>query len=162
MTQEKVIYLDFDGVINDEETPLITIKTIYGNENHHVGICPRLVEKINQIYEATGAVVWIHSSWRDSYSSEQLRDLLANTGLRAEVIGNVPSCHERKMGSLYSQRGPDIRLHVKVNNIEKYVILDDMNPSFFEFEDRDFHVQTDSMIGIQDQDVQRAIEILNS
>lgn len=161
-SQKKVIYLDFDGVINGDETPCITLKTMWGVENTHIGLCPDLVDKINQIHDATGASVWVHSSWRDAYSEEQIGELLLNAGLRAPYEGNIPNSNGRRMDSLYSARGPDIRAHVESHGIEKYVILDDMGPSFFEFEDRSFHVQTDSSSGIKNADVQMAVEILNS
>lgn len=153
--KDKVIYLDFDGVINNSNTKLIDIVTKHGIQNRHTGLDPCLVERINQIHDATGAVVWVHSSWREVYSEESLKKVLAEAGLRAPVHGNVP------FYSKFGIRGPDVRQHVESYGIERYVILDDMGPKTFEKQDREFHVQTSSIVGIQDQDVERAIEILN-
>ncbi len=86
---EKVIYLDFDGVINDMHTPIIALRSFYGAENVHTGLCKDLVERVNQIHDATGAIVWVHSSWREVYSEETLNEVLGNAGLRANEFEHI-------------------------------------------------------------------------
>lgn len=160
--KDKVIYLDFDGVINDNKTPSVQLTTKWGQENYHTGLCPTLVERVNQIHDATGAVVWIHSSWREAYTLETLTEVLQWSNLRAPVKGVVGMNRlSLKMSYHGDGRGTDIRQHVESYGIEKYVILDDMGKSTFEREDHPFHVKTNPKIGIQDSDVQRSIEILN-
>lgn len=160
---EKVIYLDFDGVVNDTHTPIISLRSLWGTENTHSGLCKDLMERVNQIHDATGAVVWVHSSWREAYSEETLNEVLNDAGLRAPYCGNVGLGHlQRKMSYHGDGRGADIRKHIEENGIENYVILDDMCKSAFKPEDHPCLVKTNPKIGIQDADVKKAIEILNA
>lgn len=154
--KEKVIYLDFDGVINNNMTPKINIVNRFGYENIHIGISSELLEKVNQIFDATGAVIWVHSSWRGPYDEKTISKLLLDNGLRAPYKGNIPYLYNRL------NRGLDIRRHIESNAISNYVILDDLPSEFFEEQDRPFHIMTSYICGIQNHNVEMAIHLLNN
>ncbi len=161
----KIIFLDFDGVINGSEpTP---------NEAFGVGwplshIETALVEKIDKIVEAVEAIdadqgiktkIVISSSWRVEFSLNELRNLLQTKGLRAEVIDVTPRLHPKKF-SEYIPRGREIQSWLdnhQTDQVVKFIILDDV-PDMGQLMSR--LIQTDDRTGITDNDVEKAIQML--
>ncbi len=70
----KVVFLDFDGVLN---------------RGSGRGV-PALVENLNRITRRTGAVIVVHSSWRYGRGLEMLRHVLEGWGVKGEVIDATP------------------------------------------------------------------------
>lgn len=88
-----VVALDFDGVINSEETyrnadcdALIYTAT----ESHSERLIERdLVARVQRICDATGAGVVVVSAWRYFFDDAALSRLLAARGLTAPMLGSV-------------------------------------------------------------------------
>src|SRR5690242_11976692 len=91
----KVVFLDFDGVVNGLETsepPSPIHPLLY--------LCPPLVERVNQIVERTGALVVLSTSWRTRahhsassathVSLDELREALRIAGFRHDVHDVTP------------------------------------------------------------------------
>lgn len=160
----KVIFLDFDGVLNNNEVlddayQLAMHLRASGEPNDYIRVAHDyamvdrvLVGRVQEICECTGAVVVISSTWRILNTLVELREILATKGLKAEVIGVTP----RKMSGY---RGEEIGIWLNEHpEVEFFVILDDgsdMDPH------SDRLVQTDCEEGIQDRHVSRAVELLN-
>lgn len=108
MSKLKILFLDVDGVLNNEQ--YIT--------DHRTDPYPLDIQKIslvNQIKQKTGCYIVISSLWR--YSREAL-DVLRSKGI--DYYGITPC------GSMSSFRGQDIQDYCNQvsNRIERIAILD--------------------------------------
>lgn len=150
----KVIFLDIDGVLNDQAT--------WGDETWvhgsvlYPGIAEYLVRRLNQIIKATGAVLVLSTSWR---AALEIDTYLLARGVQGKIVGRTPRSWE--CGS-DNTRWREIQWwltpRLARGEITGYVILDD---------EWDFgllskwHVRTNPLTGLSDDDVDRAINILN-
>ncbi len=161
----KVIFLDFDGVINglepsngsfEEGWPLSHIEAV-------------LVEKINKIVETIEAIntdqeiktkIVISSSWRIRFSLDELRNMLQTKGLRADVIDVTPRIYPTRFSERVP-RGREIQSWLNScqadYSVVKFVILDDI-PDMVHL--MPYLVETDDRTGITDSDVEKAIQML--
>jgi hypothetical protein len=145
----KVIFLDFDGVLNShawfdaEPSPKID------------EFDPACVARVDKICRRSGAVVVISSSWRSGTPFHRLADFLMAQGLQAKVVGTTPADYQEK----FRERGDEIEEWISRNrkNLESFVILDDDGDMG---KLKKFLVQTDPKIGITDADVDSAVAIL--
>lgn len=124
----KAIFLDIDGVLNNNDT---TERTPEG----YIGVEDRFIEKLKKIVDATGAVIILSSDWRDEWHHNgihgkdmfYLLDKLKKYGL--EICDKTPG-HVKGKG--YTGRGREITEYLKKHSgITEYVILDDND--FFDF-----------------------------
>lgn len=153
-----VIFLDFDGVINDwaassAETEYFDAWRDDRAERPWNLLLPRLVAKVEHLCSVTNAVVVVSSTWRTLYHWTEVVDFLRRQGLTAPLVSATPQMWR-------GHRGREISAWLDVNpGTMNYVVLDD---------DRDAGgipdptrlVRTDPAKGITDADVERAIEIL--
>lgn len=184
----KVIFLDIDGVMNDElafrawqENPdKDTFEDSDVPTDQHMAQLKRLVE-------ATGAEVVLSSAWRCSIWGmrtvlERFNDyglkLLSVTDegvsesvLEASGFGNInPRNTSKRMwdGSnalIVHDRGAEIagwmlRQKNKGVNIESFVILDDEDVDIIKYYPNNL-ITTSYMTGLTDEDVEKSIKILN-
>lgn len=109
----KVIFLDFDGVMN---TAKHCSKPGYWKDPCDT---PH-VEVLNTIIERTGAKVVISSVWRMD-GIDNCRMYLGNKGFKGEIIGTTPV--DSKNGDT---RGHEIQEWMDTHpGVEKFVVLDD-------------------------------------
>ena len=109
----KVIFLDVDGVLNSDEY-FDRVKNL-----HIQGIQSEIdVNKISLLKRAmdeTGAKVVLSSSWRYTEMGKELRKLLSNYGIYADITPLI----ENKRGLEKKQ------WLLEHKNVENFVILDD-------------------------------------
>jgi len=113
----KVIFLDFDGVLN----VIPQGHDAFGGIFH-----PEFVENLSRIIDETGAKLVISSSWRHM-GLERLHKMWEHRGYPGEIIGITPDLYrhidfegERKM-----VRGDEIQAILdRQHEITNYVILD--------------------------------------
>jgi hypothetical protein len=167
---EKYIFLDIDGVIATDES---IEKGIWG-------LTPRCQELLREIIDKTDAKIVITSSWRKN-TLEGTIDYFQSKGFKFcnRIIGiTIRAYHyitREERVHLSIPRGVEIKqwidTHIHSNNgkdwakrqLNKdytYVILDDDSDMLLEH--KDYFIQTDSMKGLQDEDVILAINILNN
>lgn len=143
----KAIYLDIDGVLISFtfEHSLAKYNTFARFTLFDQRACLRLLN----IIEETGAEVILSSSWRLlDKDMEHVRTQLAPYGI---VIAD-------RTGNENAPRGEQIAAHLARHpEITDYVVLDDEDHMDAV---RDHFVQTTFDEGLQDEHVQRAIEIL--
>jgi len=140
----KIIFLDFDGVVNRFDEPESFRK-----------LSPSCVENLNRLVELSDANIIITSSWKGHMPLvSDLTKVLVNAGFRfpKKVIGKTPRT--------FFPRGREIEEWLKdcEYKIESFVILDDdsdMEPFL------DKLVETDFNVGLTMCDVEKAIDILN-
>lgn len=155
----KIIFLDFDGVLNSQES--LDSRAKETGQWPIEWIDTKLIARVNQIVEATGAQVVISSSWRLYYELDWLINYLNQHGFVGTVIDRTPSrrdLHDIRM----RDRGDEIKEWMDCfdpKDIESFVILDDdadMNQLL------PYLVQTDFEVGLTEENVQKAIEMLNA
>lgn len=154
----KIIFLDFDGVLNDTVTEHVMTDEIRKDEFLYAaeGVDHDKVMRLNRIIEATGAYIVITTSWKNAYGFTFLCRVLRYRGLKGFILGAVEHLARTEERFLY--RADEIEDWLNhVPSVISYVILDDM--PMRQLSDR--HVEPDSSIGLQDEHVDQAVEILS-
>lgn len=144
---DRILFLDFDGVINSREW------RESGGFRSIGPFDPNLVDRVNRIVDATGADTVISSAWRIGRKLDELRDLLRDHGFAGTVIDATDSRRHE-----YPQRGDCILAWVEKHDVDEYVVLDDSS-DMDRVPDHRF-VQTDYREGIQPCHVDQAIRAL--
>lgn len=169
---DKLVFLDFDGVLNNSEFAAHQYKNDESAQDS-MGLDlfdPKAIECMNRIIDATGAKIVVTSSWR-YLGLAKLQKLWKERGLHGEIIG-MTSLHvvdelilekgtewlERETNG--SPRSEEIAHWLKTYDITAdYVIMDDL-PMPKELQ---VHaIQVNPRFGLTDQHVKQAIKILNS
>jgi hypothetical protein len=170
MSYDKVIFLDFDGVLNSDETE-VEASPIHP----YLYLDPKLAKLVQQICDRTNAVIvlstsWrtrIHSSWSgESYLSlDELKEALSNVGLTADVVDVTPDlAREDYIGRAdmtiwrCPPRHKEITAWIEDNKPKSFVILDDDLGA----EIKNHFVHTLPIWGITQKDVEKAVNILNN
>lgn len=157
---KKFIFLDIDGVLNSVN--FLKDKSRFERVNklkekikdeyiaiYLADIDPKKVELLNKITESTGAKIVVSSSWR-SYSG--LQTVFTIAGIKEPVYDQTP----RLSGG---HRGQEIQQWLDKHKCDKYVILDD-DQDFFDSQ-LPYFVHTDWKVGLTENDVNKAVNILN-
>ena len=146
--------MDVDGVLNH-------VRTRSRTRDGWMFVEDYLVERLHQIVEATGAEIVLSSTWRvDWHPENESQNGLCFEDLREKLAAYGMRIVDRT-GEFRHFRGQEIRewLDEHSGTIESLVILDDM---WDMGELTPFLVQTDAAVGLTDEDVRAAIEILNN
>lgn len=158
----KIIFLDIDGVLN--YTQWYVSDRNPGNLHGEEGdIDPLCAEKINKICRETGAKIVISSDWRLSWP--YCIDRIENGGVeKGLIIDKTPEHmwveHITQDFLDYKSRGSEIDDWLSQHpECDRYVILDDRK-DFTEEQQPNF-IHVNSMRGLDDDDVNFAIQILN-
>lgn len=149
----KLIFLDVDGVLNNT----IDSDRHYYNERGYF-YSPNCVKVFNKVIEATGAKIVVSSTWRLGRTVEELKELFAWMGVKGEVIDKTGrnSSGIRGVEILEWMRERD---DIHSWNFKNYIIIDDDSDMLLW--QKDNFVHTKGTIGITEQDVEKAIRILN-
>lgn len=154
----KVIFLDFDGVLNSE----VFFKAS-GNRYLPETLDRAAVTRLNAMIARTGAKVVVSSTWRLGYSLEQLRDILGRHGFAGEVIGVTPEIRGVDEDGISvtrpSARGLEIQRWIDDQPAppETLVILDD-EADMEHLGNRLIRTQFDT--GLRDDHVETAVALL--
>ena len=151
----KILFLDIDGVLNNNLTRTITFDGWCFVDDY-------LVKRLKQIIDATGAKIVLSSTWRDGWNRKnesenkpyfnQLRDKLKEYGMKIWDALPLPMRPKRSIAITEW-----FELH-KDLDIESFVILDDWYDMGIY---RDHLIQINGGIGLTDEDVNEAISFLN-
>lgn len=149
-----VVFLDIDGVLNSTQFMESILPST--NRSKIVLIDRRAVERLNRLCLTTGAQVVVSSTWRYSRTLAQLRNVLVDHGFEGTVLGMTP-----KMSS--APRGEEIQAwldNAPLYGLEttRFIIIDDNAEDMLHLSDR--LVQTLQTVGLQDADVDMAIDML--
>jgi hypothetical protein len=154
----KIIFLDFDGVLNSE-----AFCRANGNRFLPETLDVAAVARVNTLIARTGAKVVVSSTWRLGYSLDQLRGILARHGFSGEVLGVTPVIQDLDEDGIFvtrkAPRGLEIQRWIddQPEPPEAFVILDD---------DADMEhlagrlVRTLFDTGLGDEHVEAAVELL--
>lgn len=155
MEKIKVIFLDIDGVLNDDNT----VETINGYQF----VDNDKIERLCAIIDCTGAKVVLSSDWRACWVKyHEVDDELAALAARLDKFGVhifdfTGDFRWTRGNEITNWLNSDIKEHYEITN---YCILDDLPAR--EFQDHYVHVvHCDPTEGLQDKQVEQAIAILN-
>lgn len=162
----KIIFLDFDGVLNTEHYQgLLRYQGEPWQDEHGAFFDPNAVKQLRRIIDATGADIVIESSWK-YLGLDAMKELWKVRNLPGRVIDITPSsvsdeyllknldttmihCKGMEIASWLSEQAEDIRYTIID---DEYVILDSQLPHF---------ILTNPYEGITEEQTNRAISILN-
>jgi hypothetical protein len=157
----KVLFLDIDGVLNSAEWYGRRPRELRDlpNTDHNVGLCeidPEAVARLGRIVDATGARIVISSTWRRVFRLPTIRLLLAERGLRAEVVGVTPDLG----GVAMLGRGEEIRAWLAAHpDVTAFAVLDD-NDEMDAVREAFVPTWLDGEDGLADEHVERVIALL--
>lgn len=169
--KNKVLFLDFDGVLNTEYYQrLLCYEGRAWQDKHGAFFDPEAVEQLKRIVEAAHADIVVESSWK-YLGLAAMREMWAARRLPGEVVDITPSsvsdgwllsasaddmcpvaghCKGAEIASwLFDHAGDDTR-YVILD--DEYVILDSQLPRF---------IMTNPYDGITEEIADRAIALLN-
>lgn len=150
----KVIFLDFDGVLNSSEF----LRTEPGPLDR---LDPSAVARLNTIVQRSGAKVVVSSSWRLHRPLDELSRLLLSVGFAGEVAGSTPDLSSStRVADGCAVRSLEIRtwLDQSADSVEQFVVLDDA-----ELDDLALHlVKTSFAGGLLDEHVDAALHLLSA
>jgi len=157
----KVLYLDFDGVMN---TPKF-IRSL-GDSKHSFNnwrwyseqIDPKHIGFLQEILSASNANIVVSSSWRLMNDTFACDTILRAHGLRGKIVDVTPRPFEMPNGKR-SERADEIQAHLDANpHIKKFCILDDLLDMKHLSK---YFVQTDMYSGLEAACVTQAVALLN-
>jgi hypothetical protein len=145
----KVIFLDVDGVLNNDFT---TTRTKSGAEF----VDDYLIERLKKIVDATSATVIMSSSWRYGLNCERHHDDFVELIEKLESHGVYVSGYTPTMNTAH--KSVEIKQYLLDHpEVDRFVILDDDEIELYPEQ----HVETLNRYGLTDENVEEAIEILN-
>ncbi len=155
----KVVFLDFDGVLNSDKT---TEKIYVGKYGFRVtGFDTDKVQLVSKLCEETDADAVISSTWRDHFSLAEIRELLSARGFTGRVVGRTPKGDGYKMSSDNKHmRGVEIQMYIDQCTSRyrpgTFVVLDDIETQFYP----DRQVLTREREGFTQKGYDKALKIL--
>jgi hypothetical protein len=150
----KVLFLDFDGVLNSGA--FIEVRG-YRPET----LDAAAVARLNGVLARTRARVVVSSTWRLGYTLGELRDILVRHGFEGEVIGVTPHLGRAAVFPLQrTPRGMEIQawLDAQPEPPEAIAIVDD-DEDMAHLDAR--LVRTDFETGLLDEHVERRVTLLD-
>ena len=154
---KKIVFLDIDGVLNNSTT----LDSVFGC----VGIDDVLVERLKKIVETTEAEIFLVSSWKYGWykdaEQKQNQDIFANH-LDAKLYQHGLKITDKveSDGDTLDERGKRIKGFLQTSKVKNFVILDDIVFDYISEGFEDNLVLTYSKFGLTEEDVKKAIEIL--
>ena len=168
----KVIFLDIDGVLNSDAYAVRYHKEVLKEKGYHIFVDPNAVNRVKRICDETGAKIILSSSWRMFDLKNTLKDLNLYRDLKPiidYIIGITPrlNCDRRGTEINYVIPRVDgcvekglIAEQYKGEKIDFYIIIDD-DDDMVGFQ-HDLLIRTDYMVGLTDDDMDKAIDLLNN
>lgn len=154
----KIIFLDIDGVLNSRAYDRKR------NWNEQTDIDETRLPLIKQIVDATNAKIVLSSTWREHWDRQPSR---------CKEDGRYINKTFSKYGLTVFDKTPNLGIHALRSDeirkwlndckeyIESFVILDDYRYGWGDLSDNFVKTEPNFRMGIEEEHVERAIEILN-
>lgn len=116
----KVLFLDFDGVMNSEDYIKSLGKPFSTTVDDEI-IDPKTITLLNTIIRETKSEIVVSSVWRKTMTAFALQCMMLRHGFEGEIIDTTPS-------SASGIRGLEIQTWLNQHpEVESFAILDDSN-----------------------------------
>lgn len=154
----KVIFLDIDGVLNNQKTKAIT-------PEGYIGIDNDLLKKLAFIVASTNAIIVLSSTWKKEWDKDE--NLCSPDGKymvkKFRQLGLIAFDKIEDIDDNLSTRGAAIMKYLESHqNIEDWVVIDDDEFDFAKYpEIMGRFVHTDHIKGLTDENVGQAIDLLS-
>lgn len=164
----KVVFLDFDGVLNSQK--FFQKKGNRRTMSHGLSfgasqLDPQALALLDQLIEASGAKIVISSSWRHLWDVPEIIAMFESRGFK-----NIDAIIGKTGNSTTDHRGTEVQEFLDLERERKevddqhdpitaYVILDDTDE--FDTTQRQNFVKTHPAVGLTPADVKRALNILS-
>lgn len=169
---KKVIFLDFDGVLNTEnyQAKLRSEGKPQWDDFGQV-FDPEAVENLKMVLDAVpDTLLVINSSWKLE-GHGKMKELCQTRGLPGKIRGVTPDYVPDLLNidlenydniAMLAGKGNEVKQWLENNAPDgcRYVIFDDV-PDFLP-EQRPYHICTDPRVGITMEDAVKAISLLNT
>jgi len=129
----KVVFLDFDGVLNtlkDPDTSKVDLDIVTFGSVRWLSeqLSPMRIGYLNTLLEATGANVVLSTSWRQVHSQRSLEEAMQLRGFTGFVLGSTPTLSSAKMGfKVHGHHEIQAWVSAAGLDIKDYIILDDIS-----------------------------------
>lgn len=154
----KILYLDIDGVLNSQAYDLNR------DRNEQTNIDETRLPLVKEIVDKTGAKIVLTSTWRSHWNKEEtacdddgryINRLFAKYGLA--IYDKTP-----ELGRPFLRKD-EIKawLSEHTNEVERFAILDDYKFGWGELTDHCVFTNPTRGLGLEEEHVARAIELLN-
>lgn len=153
----KVIFLDFDGVLNPLNNEVVRDKlwhldnSIKSKDKYGYLFDETCMRWLHYILLKTDANIVVSSSWR-WIGLEAIQSMWLSRNYPQNI-------HDITRLSTFDKRSKDIDVYINNNNVDKYCIIDDIN--MFDRHHTDMLVITDPIVGLDRKSAFMAIGILN-
>jgi hypothetical protein len=168
---ERILFLDFDGVLNCATWFAVTSKTQYRKARGKAkadlkaqardaalrAIDPAAVMLVDQILERSGADVCVSSTWRINWTEDELTLMLRERGFCGEIVGRTPNHGHRRDLDNTNRRGSEIQAWLDENHAESFCILDDSDDMGHLLPRL---VRTEWLFGLQPAHVDQCVDLL--
>ena len=143
MAKKKIIFLDFDGVMDTSFMKIsLTKERPALSDEYGLLFDEECVESLKKIIDATNADIVVTSSGKLDMNLEKLQEMWKRRKLPGNVIDVTPN--------LIGSRSEEISAWLEVhsgNNI-RYIIIDDMSADFFDFPVSEHLINVNPYVGL--------------
>lgn len=153
----KIVFLDFDGVMDTAYYDLILSKEGRPESDSFGTVFdPECVRNLKEIIDKTGADIVVTSTWKYFMTYKDFLDMWECRGLPGFVTDVTPTLSGK------SKRGDEIDAWLKECHVEcQYVIIDDLDGSNFNEHQIPRLLVVNPFNGIDEDIKERAIALLN-
>lgn len=155
--EKKLVFLDLDGVVNSYDWDI----SPKPDDVPDLDIDPKVIERLNSLYEETMADFVMTSDWRTDFDVACRR--LVRSGANFRIVSHTP-IHKFNMLCPDKTRGAEIEHWFADHGIDpdetKWIIIDDRT-DWFRKKQMKHVIKTNPMVGYVDEDLKRSIEKLN-
>lgn len=155
----RIVFLDFDGVLNSaqywQDRGKLSDDFGWSSPEHEdYQLDKAAITRLNRLTSAPDVMVVVSSMWRMMRSRTDLRNLLARNGFTGKVLCKTPV--------LNMPRGLEIRewLRQTARNVSSFVIIDDDN-DFQEFGSDRFVQTSFHNGGLLNEHIDKALAVLD-
>lgn len=153
--RKKIIFLDFDGVMDTAYYDIIlTSKGLPGCDEYGVVFDPECVRNLRTIIDATGADIVVTSTWKSLMSHNEILNMWKGRHLPGFVTGVTPDTS--------MHRGDEIDAWLReCNTACEYVIIDDLDASNFNGHQINHLITVSPYNGLDELAAERAVSMLH-
>ena len=154
----KIIFLDFDGVMDTEYDDLVRSKEgMPFSDEYGILFDPNCVQNLKHIIDNTGADIVVTSSWKYMMSYQDFINMWEDRGLPGFVTDVTPTPSQR------CKRGDEIDAWIEECRTDcQYVIIDDLGADNFNSHQIPRLLVVNPFWGLDEETAERAIKLLNS